>query len=295
MRLSTSTNIFDAIPGERRKKESRMKLSDSLRICKESGFSVLDMNFCDNGFPKGFLLSDQWEEETEKILEESQKLGIEFSQSHLEFYNVCDKNIENREIREELVRRGIIASGKLKAKWAVLHLGTVYTDGAYREKESKKENMEYIKPYLELAAVHGVGIAVENLPDKVRRRYCGSPEELIDFVDTIHAENLGICWDFGHGNLMKIDQATWLRKVGSRLKAVHVADNYGEWDEHMAPFYGNICWEEMMRTLKEIDYSYDLTYEIHNMTKNLPVDLRKKQLAHLVDIGEYLLSLYNGS
>lgn len=288
MRLSTSTNILDMvsdIPG------NRVSVLESLRICSEAGFKVFDMNFCDNGLPNGFLLSNRWEYEIDKILEESQKLGIEFSQSHLEFYNVCDYNIPNRDVKEELVRRGIIASGRLGVKWAVLHLGSVYKEGAYSYKESKHQNMEYLKPHLETAKKNGIGLAVENLPDKEKRRFTGSPEELIDIVDTINSENLGICWDVGHGNLMKINQVAWIEEFGDRLKAVHIADNYGEWDEHMAPFYGNVCWKEVVGALRKIAFPYDFTYEIHNMPKKLPYYLRKTQLKHLVEIGNNLLGL----
>lgn len=290
MRLSTSTNILDCELGVNKK---RVGIIESLNTCAEAGFKVFDMNFCDNGLPDGFLLSDTWESEVCHIYEESQKLGIEFSQSHLEFYNICDMQSSNanREVREELVRRGIIASGMLGAKWAVLHLGTVYENGMYKCQKSKEKNMEYVKYHLETAKRYGVGLAIENLPDKERRRFTGAPEELLDFVDTVNAEHLGICWDFGHGNLMHIDQAAVLREIGKRLKAVHVADNHGIWDEHMAPFCGTVDWNSMMQVLKEIQFAYDFTYEIHNMTNHFPLEIRKKQLEHLVDLGNYLLSI----
>lgn len=288
MRLSTSTNILDTIPDGAK---SRIDLMDSLQMCNKAGFQVFDMNFCDNGLGGGFMMSDDWESIIDQIKDECEELGISFSQSHLEFYDVCNTGISQHEWREELVRRGLIASGKLGVKWAVLHLGSIYDEGGYSASKSKKCNMEYIKKHLETAAANHVGIAVENLPDKARRRFCGVPEELIDFVDSIHTPELGICWDFGHGNLMKIDQAYWVRQIGYRLKAVHVADNHGEWDEHIAPFYGNICWKDMVHALKEINYPYDFTYEIHNMTKALPLALRFKQLEHLVDIGNYLITL----
>lgn len=286
MRLSTSTNVLDCLPGGK-----RVDIFESLSLCREAGFKVFDMNFCDNGLPSGFLLSADWEKKIDEIMETSSKLGIEFSQSHLEFYNVLDPAIANRDIREELVRRGIAASGMMGVKWSVLHLGTIYEDGAYALEKSRRANMEYIKPHLEQAASCGVGIAVENLPDKERRRFGGAPEELIDFVEEIHMENLGICWDIGHANLMKIDQEAWIRKIGSKLKAVHVADNYGEWDEHMAPYCGTVDWSSVVHALKEINFSYDFTYEIHNMTKKLPMELRKAQLSYLVELGEHLIAL----
>ena len=238
------------------------------------------------------MASDDWEEETRRLKELAQTLGIQFSQSHLEFYNVCDQNAERREWREELVRRGIIASGRLGVKWAVYHAGSVYDHLDYSYAKSREANLEYVKPHLELAARAGIGLAVENVPDKEKRRFSGSAEELIDLVDTVNQKNFGICWDFGHAHLAGIDQPYWLRRIGSRLKAVHIADNNGEWDEHLAPFYGTIDWTAMMRTLKQIGYQNDLTYEIHNMTRRLPDKLREVQLKHLIEIGQYLRQIY---
>jgi sugar phosphate isomerase/epimerase len=267
-------------------------LEECLTRCAAAGFQVFDLNLCDQGLPGRYLASDDWEEETRRLKELAQTLGIQFSQSHLEFYNVCDQNAERREWREELVRRGIIASGRLGVKWAVYHAGSVYDHLDYSYAKSREANLEYVKPHLELAARAGIGLAVENVPDKEKRRFSGSAEELIDLVDTVNQKNFGICWDFGHAHLAGIDQPYWLRRIGSRLKAVHIADNNGEWDEHLAPFYGTIDWTAMMRTLKQIGYQNDLTYEIHNMTRRLPDKLREVQLKHLIEIGQYLRQIY---
>ncbi len=288
MRLSTSTNIMDMVP----EPSGSVGLEECLTRCAAAGFQVFDLNLCDQGLPGRYLASDDWEEETRRLKELAQTLGIQFSQSHLEFYNVCDQNAERREWREELVRRGIIASGRLGVKWAVYHAGSVYDHLDYSYAKSREANLEYVKPHLELAARAGIGLAVENVPDKEKRRFSGSAEELIDLVDTVNQKNFGICWDFDHAHLAGIDQPYWLRRIGSRLKAVHIADNNGEWDEHLAPFYGTIDWTAMMRTLKQIGYQNDLTYEIHNMTRRLPDKLREVQLKHLIEIGQYLRQIY---
>ncbi len=288
MRLSTSTNIMDAVPGV----PGGIDLEQCLTRCAAAGFRVFDLNLCDQGLPGRYLASDRWEEKTEQLKILAETMGIEFSQSHLEFYNVCDRDIEGREWKEELVRRGIIASGRLGVRWAVLHTGSVYDHMNYSYAKSKAANLEYLKPHLEQAEQAGIGLAVENVPDKEMRRFSGSAEELIDLVDTANQKNLGICWDFGHAHLAGVEQPYWLCQIGNRLKAVHVADNNGDWDEHLAPFYGTIDWVSIMKTLKQIGYQNDFTYEIHNMTKRLPDELREGQLKHLVEIGQYLCRIY---
>ncbi len=289
MRLSTSTNIMDRYQNI----QNSITLEECIKACAKAGYKVLDINFCDmsnEGMPLTF---DNWEEWVDSIGELGSKLGIEFSQSHSAFYNVCDMTIEDRPWREELARRAIIGSAKLGVKWVVFHAGTVYDNGFSAEK-SKKSNLEYFAPHIELAKKVGTGIAIENLfelPVERKRRYTGTVEELIDIVDSINDSSVGICWDFGHGNLMGIDQNKALRQIGKRLAATHVADNSGKRDDHVAPFYGKIDWAPLMKTLKEIKYQYDFTYEIHNFTNRMPIELRETALKHSVEIGEYLLSL----
>ena len=82
---------------------------------------------------------------------------------------------------------------------------------------------------------------------------------------------MGICWDFGHANLMGIDQREALRVMGKRLKATHVADNSGKLDDHILPFQGNVNWRSILPVLSEIGYEGDLTFEIHNSTSRRSV------------------------
>lgn len=76
-------------------------------------------------------------------------------------------------------------------------------------------------------------------------------EELADLVDTLHKtyDNVGICWDFGHANLVYSNQVPCLNYLGSRIKVTHVHDNMGLEDEHRAPFLGNVKWDKIMPAL----------------------------------------------
>ncbi|MDP4152384.1 MAG: sugar phosphate isomerase/epimerase family protein [Bacillota bacterium] len=287
MRLSTSTNIMDRV-----NKVSVIPMEDCIERCYNAGYRVLDMNFCDMSTPGMPMALDNWQSWVDKIGNLAAKLGVEFTQSHSHFYNVAKADVEDREWREELVRRAIIGSGMLGTKWMVLHSGTVREEG-YSMKESKRKNIEYLNKHLELSRKHNVGICVENLFDNTPnfRKYTATAEELIDLVDTVNDPYLGICWDFGHGNLMGVSQALNLRKVGKRLKAIHAADNNGIKDEHLLPLYGNIDWNEMMHVLKEIGYENDFAFEITPFVDKIPAHIRDTFLRHTVEVGEYLLSL----
>ena len=141
-----------------------------------------------------------------------------------------------------------------------------------------------------------MGLAIENLWDyniAPRRRYTSNAEELVDLVDTLAKDydNVGICWDFEHANIMKQAQTPALTMVGERLKATHVSDNIGIENDHILPFYGYTDWEEIMRVLKDIGYQGDFTYEIHRYTTQLPEALIIPALKYSIEVGNYLLSL----
>ncbi len=289
MRLSTSTNIMDRYL----KVQNKVTPEECIKACAKAGYKVLDMNFCDMGNPGMPLTFDNWQEWVHSIKALGDELGLEFSQTHSVFYDIGDKTLDGIAWRDELVRRSIIASGIIGAKWVVLHPGSIESNGMSPE-QSIKANVEYFTPYVKLAKENGVGIALENLPDFARqngRRFGGTVAEIIDLVDAFNDDAVGVCWDFGHANIMGCNQAEALRAIGNRLVAVHVQDNYGVNDDHLAPFYGTIDWPVIMKTLKEINYKYDFTYEIHNFTDRVPLELRDICLEYSVKIGEYLISL----
>ena len=220
---------------------------------------------------------------------------VEFSQGHSYFYNFCDDNIKDRETEDEFIRRSIIGASVLGIPWLVIHAGTDF-DSATPVKSSKEKTIEYLKPRLELAARYHVGIAIENLWElniSPKRRYTTTAEELIDLVDTLSKDfdNVGICWDVEHSEIMQMDISKQLQLVGKRLKATHISDYISRYEDHLLPFSGDTDWRKVVRSLKAIEYTGDFTYEVHRYTMRLPQELVLSALKHSVAVGNYLLRL----
>jgi sugar phosphate isomerase/epimerase len=93
---------------------------------------------------------------------------------------------------------------------------------------------------------------------------------------------------------MGLDQREALRFIGTRLKATHVADNSGFNDDHIMPFQGTIDWRKILPVLHEIEYSGDLTYEIHCSTSRLPDNLLDETASLAEKVGRYLLLCAKG-
>lgn len=293
MILSTTTLFYGPRPDG-----SVAPIADSIRRIHKAGFTDLDLNFAWTRRRKTELYFNNWEEWTDSCGQLIQELGMTVSQAHAPFYNVVDPGYSYREEEEEMVRRSIIAASRLGAGSIVIHGGSHPYSCDYRK--NKLDNIEYLKPHLELAAKHGIQIAIENLYDVFDPQmgvrvphYLSNQENLIDLVDTIKEsyDNVGIVWDFGHANMMSWNQTEALEKIGKRLIATHVQDNYGVVDNHLLPYLGTVEWEPIMKTLKKIGYKGAFAYETHKMTDRLPDPVVDAMLKYSFELGNYLLSL----
>lgn len=293
MILSTTTLFYGPRPDG-----SVAPILDSIKRIHKAGFRDIDLNFAWTRRFKTELYYDNWESWTEECRQLIKELDMTVSQSHAPFYNVIDPDYPYREEEEEMVRRSIIAAARLGADSIVIHGGTHNYSCNYRK--NKEDNIEYLKPHLELAQKHNIRIAIENLFDSndmergVRvPRYLSDPEDLVELVDTIKEsyDNIGIVWDFGHANMMSWNQPEALRMIGKRLIATHVQDNYGVVDNHLLPFLGTVEWEPVMKALKEIGYEGAFAYETHKMTDRLPDPVVDAMLKYSFELGNYLLTL----
>ena len=292
MRLSTSTNIAAFLPDSGQKNGFEF----CIELCAKAGYKVLDINLCEGMNPGSKMRTDEWENYIKEIAELGRRFGVEFTQSHLPYYDVFAPQPEERiKEMEELIRRSIIASGELGVKWAVVHPATYYKAGPHSS-VSLEKNLEYFSVHLDTAKKNGVGIALENefeyQGSHLQRIFGSNVLELCSLADAFNDPSMGICYDFGHANLAGGFHRENLRVIGSRLKATHVQDNFFKADDHLMPFFGKTDWADAMAGLAEIRYEGDLTYEIQEFGRYLPNELKYLAVELSVKIGNHLIDLY---
>lgn len=300
MNLGTSINMFAYRRGEKRPRPFLDQLHDTVRV----GFKTLDVDFYEAAHHK--MIEDDlncadWEAKIETLGNEAAKLGAVFTQSHAPFNKnlfLYGKQPDEAYMAQfdVLMRRAIVASGRLGVKWVVVHPMTDTVHAEYDVATDLATNLEFYKPYAEIAKKNGVGLAIENMAKAdniIRRVYCASPEELIDLVDAFGDDAVGACWDFGHAKMMLADQPRQLRALGKRLKATHVHDSNGKRDFHMVPFVGgNICWEKIMPCLKEIGYEGDFVLESHHFARQMPEALWESAGRLSYELGMHCMEMY---
>lgn len=294
MRISTSTCSYERSLWA---KQTIYTCEDALRAISAAGFKVIDMNFesyCRFDAP---MLQDDWREWCHRQKALADELGVEISQAHAHFFNLQeDDTISERD--HDAVLRCIEGAGIMGVKQMVFHPFSLSVNGWYNFEKSFEFNLRVFKEYEKLCRPLGVHIAIENMfaTTKTRSsRFACDPRDLIRLVDALNEGEddpiFGICWDFGHAHLNTIDQPAALREIGKRLIALHVDDNHGMTDEHLAPYFGTIEWAPIMRALNDIGYDGDFTYEIFRFHYGLPHELQPLSLEYTYKIAEYMLSI----
>lgn len=280
MKISTTTGVYQQSGGAGRLRD----MDHVLEVLRGVGYSTIDLGFCMQDEENYILAGDDWEKKIDRLGETAAKLGIDFYQSHTPFVPGCSmytlsQNDPDYEARyREFLRRACIANGRLGVKWSVIHPMT-YPQFNYERKASLEQNHAFFDPYVELCIRGGTGVAYENMLPSLNRqypvRYCQHYDDLIELVDSYGDPMVGLCWDTGHANQMKLDQGRALRTIGSRLVALHLNDNaYNTADEHLLPFMGGVDWPEVIRALVEIGYQGSLNYETAKVSQRGTGDMQ---------------------
>jgi len=63
------------------------------------------------------------------------------------------------------------------------------------------------------------------------------------------------CWDTGHANVRHMDQGKAIRELGGNLAAIHIQDNFGIHDDHIAPYQGTTYFLPILQALRNINFS----------------------------------------
>lgn len=289
MRACASTNSHEIAL---RSKTISYTCQESLRAVKKAGFPVADLCFCSYARGEYPLTQPDWREWCTDLRKAADEIGLDLDQAHAPFYALREDGSEDPHDRG-MMERAIEAAHICGVKWMVFHPFQVEADGWYSHEKSLAVNLKLFREYAGLCRPHGVHIAIENMIGSNKRghRYCSGEDELIELVDALGDPIFGICWDFGHAHLNGINQVAALKKIAGRLHAVHVNDNKGICDDHYAPFLGTIPWVPIMKTMKEIAYDGDWTYEIFGFHNGLPDEMREIALEYTRKLSEYMISL----
>lgn len=269
---------------------SKENISDyikaGLEFHRDAGFENADF-----GMGMLDLLSDGWKRDAENAVKYSEETGVSLDICHLPFIGGGGKKDEEfYRIFDIKMHNAIDAAVILGAKNAVMHpTSPTVPLKSFNRAEAFDAVMAHLAPYVEHANKVGLNVVVENMrvipAMRLSHRYCQDPDELCDVADAL---GIGVCWDFGHANISGLKQSESLEYVGKRLKVIHVNDNSGIDDDHVAPFMGNVDWKDAMRGLAIAEYEGVFNFEL--ATGRIPTAARISYAKYLVDVANELMS-----
>ncbi len=209
-------------------------------------------------------------------------IGISVTQGHLYLgVRLCDKT----KSAAEILKRWLDLFEAIGIKNAVLHCDSIYEDTTLSDEDVHERNLVVLKELTDYLKGKDVTICLENL---IKSHY--SVESLLWYIERLGSDNLGICLDTGHLNIARGNQAEFIRKAGKHLKALHIADNEGERDQHMMPFgKGYVDFVSIVAALKEIGYQGLFNHEIPGESHNIPLEIKGYKLEYIRKIYDYLM------
>ena len=259
-------------------------------MISRAGFDGADVNYPSygHGYGERPLMADDWEDWCFRQRDCAAKLGLPLLQSHA-IYQGVEADGKLSDWNAEMMRRSIRAAEIMRIPVMVFHPYTLKTDCGVHCARSRQINLEYFARYGEACRKIGTRIAIENMAAPPY----GDCEDLIELVDTLNDPYFGICWDTGHANIAGVDQRASLLRIGKRLYALHVHDNFGDKDAHTLPYLGNIPWEDVLHTLREIGYRGEFTYETIRFYPGMPDAIQAEAMRFAQYVGRYMIGEYD--
>lgn len=295
VKTSTSTNICTHVLWNW--EQEYYTSEQAIQMIGAGGFQAIDLDMSFWRIREDRMARDDWRVWLDAQNAAAEQVGLPMTQAHAHFFALdhCEMlSDEEQEHRLQLIERDIEAAGLCNIPWVVIHPQSYSSDTWYDPALSMEKNLEIFKRFGDKAAKYGVGLAIENMfiHSGVPTCFAASCDDLIELVDRLNDDKVfGICWDTGHANLNKVDQAAAVLKMGKRLRSLHINDNKGQGDDHVLPYHGTIAWEPFMKALGQIGYEGDFTYEIHNFTKGFDVGFHQQAVTFSRKLAQYMLTL----
>ena len=226
-----------------------------------------------------------------------------------------DKNDETYRRNVRIIRRSIEVCNALNIPRIVIH---ACPDQSFDQQTFYKYNKMFYSEFFDLAEKYNISILTENWDND--NSLISTGKQMRDLIDHIDHPLLAACWDTAHGNISKdaraISQYQNIIDIGDKLKGLHISDNFGDVHHHTWPFAGRINFDQVMQALIDVNYdgyfNFEASYTLlhhgnipyhrkpweHNgqMVTTLldpSIELKKKAVDLLYDIGKYILESYN--
>ena len=243
-------------------------METAMEQLKAAGFSSLDfpLYIYSVGFDAP-LMRENWREWVRELGNLSRRLSLPITQAHAPWVQDIPADF-SYEAPWELYYRCIEACAILDCPHLVFHpvRQRERVDSAAMRRRIHDWNVRWFHDLCATAERWGVRLSLENTFDSHHVQKQGdlpypytTAEDMMALVRDIGSAYVGLCLDTGHANLSGQDIPAMIRAFRGNLFTLHLNDNrgageQGKEDLHLFPGEGEISWQPVLRSLREISY-----------------------------------------
>lgn len=251
MNIVCSTFLFNSYP-----------LEEAIR--KIAALGLKKVEFCINSLHSD---PDRWNERPEEIKLLVKRLGMEVNSIHVPLpVEISDSRSRKiREISTNLTKESIDLASFFGSSFIVQHVRVIERPEESGQNIKSEDTIPNLNDIALYAARKNIKVAIENVPSKTKRMLGKTIEEVMNIVDALPQESVGICLDLTHCIACGYDPVRALKSIDSnRLISIHASDNFAEQliDVHLPIGSGDIPWKRVIDILKDIGFQGSFVIEV---------------------------------
>lgn len=251
MNIVCSTFLFNSYP-----------LGEAIK--KIAALGLKKVEFCINSLHSD---PDRWNERPEEIKLLVKRLGMEVNSIHVPLpVEISDSRSRKiREISTNLTKESIDLASFFGSSFIVQHVRVIERPEESGQKIKSEDTIPNLNDIALYAARKNIKVAIENVPSKTKRMLGKTIEEVMNIVDALPQESVGICLDLTHCIACGYDPVRALKSIDSnRLISIHASDNFAEQliDVHLPIGSGDIPWKRVIDILKDIGFQGSFVIEV---------------------------------
>jgi sugar phosphate isomerase/epimerase len=173
------------------------------------------------------------------------------------------------------IKRSIELAEHVPFRFLIQHIGLPNEAFDERKFEAAMTSVEHLRAF---AKPLGVRVLVENIPNEL-----STPDRLVEFIRTTHFDDVGVCFDTGHANMMG-DVPSAFEAVKHYIHSTHVHDNDKQKDSHLWPGDGAIDWNQALELLSQAPHKPPLLLEIEDNDKVNVIEKMSEVFGSLVPV-----------
>ena len=185
---------------------------------------------------------------------------------HGKTLNISARDRKDRIEAMDEIKRAIEVAEHAPFRFFIQHLGSPGESFDMHNFEGALSAIEHLRAF---AKPLGVQLLLENIPNDI-----SAPEKLVELIQALHYDDIGVCMDVGHAHLESGVTNTFevLKKY---IRSTHVHDNKKERDSHLLPGEGTVDWNEAMTLLRSAPHAPACLLELEGDQDGSPEFSRK--------------------